>query len=89
MTRADLYDWVIAHGCKIETIADYNKANVIKVVNPANNRHCYLDLPIDDKPAKDYYVCKVCMVWLLIPLPNFCQMQEVAKEIQNKFYPDK
>ena len=68
MTRADLFDWVKAHGCDIIPLEEY-KAKVIKVVNRKNGNEAYINLPIDDRPVFDFTVCKVCSK-LSIPIPR-------------------
>ena len=58
--------------------------------NKDKTGHVYLDLPLNDKKVKDYYVCKVCAIWLKIPIPDICKDSEVlAKLIQEKHYKDK
>ena len=88
MTKADLRDWFMAHGCTIEPLKDYFQGNSVKVLNPKNQRHVYMDMPIDERPVKSYSVCKECMI-LGIPIPDICKdTEELAKHIKNKHYPN-
>lgn len=88
MTRADFYDWLVVHGCKVEPLNSHRQANSIKVSN--KHGHVYLDLPIDGKEVKEYYVCKACLLWLQIPVPDVCKSSEdLAVKIQQAHYPDK
>jgi len=68
MTKADLYDWVVSQGCETKTLPEY-KANVLLFVNPKTGNKGWIDLPIDDKPLRDYTICKVCCD-LQIQLPT-------------------
>ena len=69
MTRADFYDWLINHDCKIEPLSSNTTGNAIKVIAPRNGNHIFLDLPIDKKTVKHYYVCSCC-VTLGIDVPK-------------------
>jgi hypothetical protein len=59
MTRADLYDWVCSHGCEITPLSE-NKAKVIMIENPKNNRKTWIGLPIDNSIVRDYTIYKTC-----------------------------
>jgi|GEM_PF-4639475 len=88
MTRADFYDWLVANNCQIETLNTHRIANSIKVSN--EHGHVFLDLPIDEQEVKEFYVCKACMVWLKIPVPDVCKESiPIAKKIQETHYPNK
>lgn len=71
MSHADLYDWVRAHGCDTFPLSEH-RAKVIKVINKANGNEAFLNLPIDERPAYDFTVCKVCSK-LGIPIPTHVQ----------------
>ncbi len=82
MTKADLCDWVIAHGCTTELLPEF-KARVIYLVNPKNDCEVWLDLPIDNKPMRANTVCKICSD-LQIPIPTFAKyMKPIDDEIRN------
>lgn len=68
MTRADLYDWVLAHGCNVNPLAEH-KAKVIRIYNPKNEREAFIALPLSEVPVYDFTVCKVCSK-LGIPIPT-------------------
>lgn len=83
MTRADLYDWVRAHSCHIEPLAEH-KAKVIKVINPKNNRYAFLNLPIDERPVRDCTVYRICTL-LSIPIPTHClHLKSVDERIEDE-----
>lgn len=88
MTRADLRDWYMVHNCEITTLNEWHKGNAVRVTNPKNGNHVFLDMPIDERPVKNYLVCKTCMQ-LGIPIPDFCKDAEnLAKHIKDKHYPN-
>lgn len=67
MTRRELYDYVRAQGCTQRPLSE-GKAPVIYFDNPRTGREFWLNLPIDDRPVKDFTVYKMCLE-LGIPLP--------------------
>ncbi len=88
MTKADLYDWLLLHKCKIEPLGKFTTGNTVKVISPIiANTYVFLDLPIDNKPVQAFYVCNVCTK-LCIPIPNHCEhMKDLVEEIQKKHNP--
>lgn len=87
MTRADFYDWLIAHKCTIKPLPENTRGNVIKIVSPNANTYVYYDTPIDDRPVKCYSVCHICHQ-LYVPIPDECKEAEgLAKLIKAKHYP--
>jgi hypothetical protein len=83
MTRADLYDWLRAHGCTVEPLKELTTGMAIKVINPKTGSHYYLNLPIDEKPVKHFNACQAC-ISLNIPIPDECaymkQLHDHIKE---------
>jgi len=59
MTREDLYEWVTSKGCTLLPIPEH-KANVIFIENPKNGLEYWLNLPIDNRPVRDYTVYRTC-----------------------------
>ena len=89
MTRVFLRDWIIAHGCKIEVLNEYRKSLAAKATNPKTGGYVFLDLPIDKKPIKHFYACRVC-IRLGIPLPNECEyLKELADILKKNHHPNK
>lgn len=70
MTRADLYDWVMFHGCE-QVVLPEIKARVVMFVNPKNKERAYIPLPMDERPVKDNQVYRVCCS-LGIEIPTHC-----------------
>jgi len=58
---------VLSYGCKQEPLEEH-KAKVIKFTNPKTSLEVYLNLPIDERPVRDYTVCDICSK-LGIPVP--------------------
>ena len=76
MTRADLRDWVEAHGCIPEpSIGQHSRANIITFINPANNRYVYLSTPIDSTIMRRAAVRKVCTI-LGIQIPEYALSED-------------
>lgn len=70
MTRADLADWVMQHGCQVAEFPDVNNtASVVRFRNPSTNGRAYLDCPFDERPVKDYTVYRICTL-LGIKIPD-------------------
>ncbi len=89
MTRADFYDWLIAHKCTIEPLSEDTRGNIIKVKSPRSNTYVYLDTPINNKQMKCFTVCQMCHQ-LYIPIPEVCKESEsLAIEIKKTHYPNK
>ena len=86
ITRDDLRDWLVSHGCIATPLKETNNtARSIKFVNPKNGTHAYLDTPIDGTPIKEYLVCHVC-VQLGVPIPIDVQHQEpLVDHIKKRF----
>ena len=81
MTRADLYDWLQSHGCTFSPIQEY-KANVIYVENTQRCLQYWINLPIDERPVRDFTVYKTCMS-LCVPIPKHVEyMEDVANRIE-------
>lgn len=88
MTRADFYDWLIAHKCTIEPLPEATRGNVIKIKSPNANTHVYYNTPIDERPVKCYSVCNICHQ-LYVPIPDECKAHEpLATYIKSKHYPN-
>lgn len=88
MTRSDFRDWLLNHGCELEPLKESLTGNSIKVVNPKTNRYIFLDLPINERPVKLYYVCTSC-IKLGIPVPDKCKhMEELEDIIRKTHYPN-
>lgn len=87
MTRADFYDWLIAHGCSIAPLPEDSRGNVIVIKSPHANSKVYYDTPIDSRPVKCYSVCNICHQ-LYVDIPDECKpVEPLAKFIKNKHYP--
>jgi hypothetical protein len=83
MTRADLFNWLQSYGCTFKPIQEY-KANVILVENPQRGLQYWINLPIDDRPVKDFTVYKTCMS-LCVPIPtHVAYMEDVANKIEEE-----
>ncbi len=88
MTREDVYDWFVVNKCDVEPLSDDLRGNSVKITNPKTKRFIYYTTPINDKPVKDYSVCKMCCQ-LGVPIPNECKhMEEFTEEIKKRHYPD-
>ena len=78
MTREDLYDWVMTHGCE-QIVLPEIKARVIRFVNPKNQQTAHLSLPIDDRKVKDNQAYQICSS-LGIEVPTHCNyMSKINK----------
>lgn len=83
MTRVDLYDWLKSCGCNFNPIQEY-KANVIYVENPKTGAQYWINLPIDERPVRDFTVYKTC-VSLCIPIPtDVAYMEDVQTKIEEE-----
>ena len=88
MTRADLSEWFRNHGCIMEQLSHNTTGNAIKVINPKNGSHVFMNLPIDERPVKHYSACQQCTM-LGIEIPKECEyMNGFVKEIKNKHFPN-
>lgn len=88
MTRADFYDWMIAHQCTIEPLPENTNGNVIKIKSQHCNFYIYYNTPIDERPVKCYSVCNICHQ-LHIPVPSECEgFEPITKAIKDKHYPN-
>jgi len=67
VTRRELYRYIRAQGCN-QTALPEIKAHVIYFENPRTGAKAWLNLPIDERPVKDYTVFKICLD-LGIPIP--------------------
>jgi hypothetical protein len=68
VTRRELYRYIRAQGCH-QTALPEGKAHVIYFENPITGATAWLNLPIDDRPVRDYTVFKLCLD-LGIPIPS-------------------
>ncbi len=83
MTRADLYDWIIAHDCEAQPLDEY-RAKVLYFVNPSKGGQAWLNLPINESPVKDYTICSICSS-LQIPIPTQASyMKEIRAKINSE-----
>lgn len=84
MTKNDLKDYAISHGCNIQ-LPDQYKANIIRVNNPKNKKTSYLRLPFDNSPLEDFTIYKFC-IELGIPIPEKQQgLKGLNDFIDNKY----
>ncbi len=84
MTRADLFDWIMAHGCNQQPLYEY-KAKVIYFINPKTGAKAWLNLPIDERPVRDYTIYRICLS-LQIPIPTQSDyMKEIVEKINDQF----
>ncbi len=87
MTRADLFDWLLAHKCTIEPLSENTRGNTVKIKSPRSNSYIFYNTPIDDTPLKCYSVCHICKR-LYVPIPKPCEhMEEVANHVEKNHYP--
>jgi hypothetical protein len=68
VTRRELYNYVRAQDC-FQTALPEGKAHVVYFENRVTEAKAWLNLPIDDRPVKDYTVYKLCLD-LGIPIPD-------------------
>jgi len=68
MTKNELKDHAIKHGCKLNPPGNY-KADVIYFFNPKNHKRAWLSLPFNDNPLPDFAIDSFC-ARLGIPVPG-------------------
>lgn len=86
MSREDIYDWIIVHGCEQVQLTGINiTGNCIKFINPKfPSASAYLNTPINEQKVYDYIVCQICDQ-LFIPTPDCAQeYAPLVKHIKDK-----
>jgi hypothetical protein len=74
MTKQDLFDWCISHGCKIVPMPNSTIGSVM-IRHDENEKQIASDVRGMDKPVSDNYVCLIC-TRLGIQIPNYGKSAE-------------
>ena len=83
MTRADLADWLRAHGCEIVILPE-GRARVVMYRNPKTGTTAFLHSPIDETRVENFTICKICMR-LGIEIPDVAKhCSELNDDLQKR-----
>jgi hypothetical protein len=68
MTKRQLYNWILEHGCKQHALPNQTTMRLIYFENPRTGGYATLNIPIDDKEMYPNTIVAIC-VSLNIELP--------------------